>query len=78
MERSDGTCRLLAYRGQGQMRDNLDFATIFPIKDAASAELMLKKAEHLFDAGIIDRSERQAVIALYLKTLMSRPTAVDP
>jgi hypothetical protein len=54
------------------MRGNLDFRTIFPIKDAASAHLMLRKAEYLYQAGVIDRAERQVVAALFVDFIMRR------
>ena len=49
------------------MRGNLDFRTIFPIKDAPSAHLMLRKAEYLYQAGVIDRAEKQVVAALFCR-----------
>jgi len=55
------------------MRGNLNFERIFPVRDPASAQLMLAKAEHLFEAGIIDHIERRAVIALYLDVMMRQP-----
>jgi hypothetical protein len=38
-----------------------DSELIFPIKDAASAALMLIKADCLHKAGIIDEAEKQYV-----------------
>jgi hypothetical protein len=60
------------------MRENIDFEIIFPIKDSASAELMLSKAEHLFQAGVIGRAERQAVIARYLDMVMGQRGEIKP
>ena len=59
------------------MRGDLDFETIFPVKDEASARLMLEKAERLFQAGVIDRSERRAVLALYLSIVVGQPGKFD-
>ena len=56
------------------MRENIDFEIIFPIKDSASAELMLSKAEHLFQAGVIG----QAVIARYLDMVMGQRGEIKP
>jgi hypothetical protein len=44
------------------MRQKLDMDLIFPIKDEVSAALMCLKAELLFDAGVIDADELNAVI----------------
>jgi hypothetical protein len=38
-----------------------DIEVIFPIKDAASATLMLIKADCLYTAGIINEAEKQYV-----------------
>jgi hypothetical protein len=38
-----------------------DIEIIFPIKDAASAALMLVKADCLYTAGIINEAEKQYV-----------------
>jgi hypothetical protein len=38
-----------------------DIELIFPIKDAASAALMLIKADCLYKAGIISEAEKQLV-----------------
>jgi hypothetical protein len=38
-----------------------DIELIFPIKDAASAALMLVKADCLHKAGIISEAEKQSV-----------------
>ena len=43
------------------MQDNLNIPLIFPIKDTASAALMLIKADCLHKAGIIDEAEKQYV-----------------
>jgi len=43
------------------MQDNLNIPLIFPIKDTASAALMVIKAECLHKAGIIDEAEKQYV-----------------
>jgi hypothetical protein len=43
------------------MQGALDPELIFPIKDSASAALMLIKADCLHTAGIIDEAERQLV-----------------
>jgi hypothetical protein len=59
------------------MRQNMDLEVIFPIKDSASADLMLRKAEHLYQAGVIGRAERQAVIARYLDMVMCQPEALE-
>lgn len=57
------------------MRGNHNFETLFPMKDAASAQLMLEKAQQLFEAGVIGRAERQAVIELSLEfQTPQRPT----
>ena len=44
------------------MRD-LDLARIFPMDDAASARLMIVKAECLLSAGVISEAAKQAVLA---------------
>ena len=59
------------------MREDLDFRTIFPVKDEASARLMLEKAERLFQAGVIDRADRREVLALYLRIVVGQPGRVD-
>lgn len=43
------------------MRD-VDLASIFPINDAASARLMIVKAECLRSAGVISEVAKQAVL----------------
>ena len=43
------------------MRRERDRELIFPIKDAASAALMLIKADCLLTAGIINEAEKQCV-----------------
>ena len=43
------------------MQHAWDIELIFPIKDAASAALMLIKADCLHKAGIIDEAEKQYV-----------------
>ena len=43
------------------MQDNLNIPLIFPIKDTASAALMLIKADCLHKAGIIDEAVKQYV-----------------
>jgi hypothetical protein len=43
------------------MEDTLNIPLIFPIKDAASAALMLIKADCLLTAGIINEAEKQYV-----------------
>jgi hypothetical protein len=43
------------------VQDTLNLPRIFPIKDAASAALMLIKAECLHKAGIISEREKQWV-----------------
>jgi len=43
------------------MQHPWDIELIFPIKDAASAALMLIKADCLHKAGIIDEAEKQYV-----------------
>jgi hypothetical protein len=43
------------------MQDTLNIPLIFPIKDAASAALMLIKADCLHKAGIINEAEKQYV-----------------
>jgi hypothetical protein len=47
--------------GYATMQGARDRELIFPIKDAASAALMLIKADCLHTAGIIDEAERQLV-----------------
>jgi hypothetical protein len=44
------------------MRDDLNIDLVFPIRDDVSAGLMCVKAELLYDAGIINVSELNAVI----------------
>jgi hypothetical protein len=51
------------------MRDGLQINHIFPIKDAASARLMLAKAECMYHAGLIDAQEMQEVASLAAATL---------
>jgi len=43
------------------MQDTLNIPLIFPIKDTASATLMLIKAECLHKAGLISEGEKQWV-----------------
>jgi hypothetical protein len=43
------------------MQDTLNIPLIFPIKDAASAALMLIKADCLHKAGVISEKEKQWV-----------------
>jgi hypothetical protein len=43
------------------MRGALQMNIIFPIKDAASARLMLTKAKYLRQAGVIDGDETRLV-----------------
>jgi hypothetical protein len=43
------------------MQDTLNIPLIFPIKDSASATLMLIKAEDLHKAGVISQGEKQWV-----------------
>ena len=47
--------------GNPVMRRACDSELIFPIKDAASAALMLIKADCLLTAGIINEAEKQYV-----------------
>jgi hypothetical protein len=47
--------------GYSAMQRAWDIELIFPIKDAASAALMLIKADCLHKAGIISESEKQLV-----------------
>ena len=51
----------LGTSGYPTMQGARDRELIFPIKDAASAALMLIKADCLHTAGIIDEAERQLV-----------------
>jgi hypothetical protein len=44
------------------MRNNLNIDLVFPIRDEVSAWLMCLKAELLYDAGIINDNELNAVI----------------
>jgi hypothetical protein len=44
------------------MRHDLNIDLIFPIKDEVSAWLMCLKAEALYEAGIIDTDEINAVL----------------
>ena len=44
------------------MRDSLNIDLVFPIRDEVSAWLMCLKAELLYDAGIINDNELNAVI----------------
>jgi hypothetical protein len=44
------------------MRDDLNIDLVFPIRDDVSAWLMCIKAELLYDAGIINGNELNAVI----------------
>jgi hypothetical protein len=43
------------------MQRSWDSEVIFPIKDVASAALMLTKADCLYKAGIISEAEKQLV-----------------
>jgi hypothetical protein len=45
------------------MAQHLDLERIFPIKDEASARLLMLKADCLRAAGVINESECQTVIA---------------
>jgi hypothetical protein len=45
------------------MRSNLDLKMIFSARDIASAHLMLRKAECLYQAGLIDCAQRDALVA---------------
>ena len=44
------------------MRNNLNIDLVFPIRDEVSAWLMCLKADLLYDAGIINDNELNAVI----------------
>jgi hypothetical protein len=54
----EGTERGISYLTMQRARDS---ELIFPIKDAASAALMLIKADCLHKAGIIDEAVKQYV-----------------
>ena len=45
------------------MAAHLNIELIFPIADERSAWLMRRKADCLYEAGVISASERRAVIA---------------
>ena len=45
------------------MRNNLDLKTIFAASDIESARLMIRKAECLHQAGVIDCAEKDALVA---------------
>lgn len=45
------------------MRTGLDLNSLFPIKDAASARLMLIKARCLLEARLIDQADAAAVFS---------------
>ena len=53
-----------------------DIEVIFPIKDSASAALMLMKADCLHTAGIIDESEKQYVHSK-ARTFLADATLID-
>jgi hypothetical protein len=55
----EGTCR--GTSGYPFMQCARDIKVLFPIKDAASAALMLIKADCLHKAGIISEAEKQLV-----------------
>ena len=55
------------------MRGDLSFDQIFPIRDAASANLARVKADRLWDAGVIDSEERQRVYGRSETVLESSP-----
>jgi hypothetical protein len=48
--------------GTRLLRDNLNIDLVFPIRDEISAWLMCLKAELLYDAGIVNDNELDAVI----------------
>jgi hypothetical protein len=45
------------------MRNNLDLKTIFAASNIESARLMIHKAECLHQAGVIDCTEKDALVA---------------
>jgi hypothetical protein len=45
------------------MRNNVDLKTIFKASDIESARLMIRKAECLHQAGVIDCAEKDALVA---------------
>jgi hypothetical protein len=53
-----------------------DIEVIFPIKDAASATLMLMKADCLHTAGIINDAEKQYVHSK-ARTFLDDATLID-
>jgi hypothetical protein len=53
-----------------------DIQVIFPIKDAASAALMLMKADCLHTAGIINEAEKQYVHSR-ARTFLDDATLID-
>ena len=53
-----------------------DSELIFPIKDAASAALMLMKADCLHNAGVISEGERQWVYSR-ARTFLDGATLID-
>jgi hypothetical protein len=54
-----------------------DIEVIFPIKDAASAALMLIKADCLHEAGIINEAEKQCIHSRAC-TFLDDATPKDP
>ena len=49
-------------RGHGGPESPLNLDSIFPMKDEASARLMMLKADCLRAAGLIDDAERQTIV----------------
>ena len=54
------------------MQHAWDIELIFPIKDAASAALMVTKADCLHDAGVISDEEKQWVYSIARPFLADR------
>jgi hypothetical protein len=73
------TDHILAGRGNSGypiMQRGQDSELIFPIKDAASAALMLIKADCLHTAGIINEAEKQYVYSR-ARTFLDGATLTD-
>jgi hypothetical protein len=72
----DSNLRAPALRGRSElfyMLNNLDLKTIFAASDIESARLMIRKAECLHQAGVIDCAEKDALVAR-LARMIAKPT----
>jgi hypothetical protein len=56
-------------RGHGGPESPLNLDSIFPMKDEASARLMMVKADCLRAAGLIDDAERQTIVTRAISIL---------